>query len=214
MAVGRPGASISEQEIRRAMSLSTSNRGAARVLNVSFNTYKLYSSLYRDEESGKTLFELHKNQSGKGVKKFFYNSKDTPLTDLLQHGVNITSYSIDKLKHRLIYEGLLPGCCNKCGFSEARVTDMKVPLLLSYKDNNKTNWTIENLELLCYNCYFLYVGEVFDTQQLGMIEDFGAPIIQKHEPDWELDDYYKKHFVDIGLEEEDKNDGSEFIARI
>jgi len=211
---GRPGASISEQEIRRAMSLSTSNQGAARVLNVSFNTYKLYSSLYTDPETGKTLFELHKNQAGKGVRKFFYNSKDTPLTDLLKQGVNITSYSIDKLKHRLIYEGLLPGCCNKCGFSEARVTDMKVPLLLNYKDRNKSNWTIENLELLCYNCYFLYIGEVFDTQQLGMIEDFGAPIVQKYEPDWELDDYYKKHFVDIGLEDEEKNDGSEFIARL
>ena len=32
-------------------------------------TYQKYSKLYKDEETGKNLWDLHKNQRGKGVKK-------------------------------------------------------------------------------------------------------------------------------------------------
>ena len=42
---------------------------AKRFLNVSLTTYQKYSKLYKDEESGKNLWDLHKNQRGKGVKK-------------------------------------------------------------------------------------------------------------------------------------------------
>jgi hypothetical protein len=215
--VGRPAAALSEQQIRKAMSLSTSNRGASRILNVTLETYRLYAQLYKDPVTGRTLYDIHKNQSGKGVKKFFYSSKETPLTDLLQQGVNVTSYKLEKLKHRLIYEGLLKNECCKCQFNEHRVTDLKVPLLLNYKDGNKTNWTLSNLELVCYNCYFLYVGDVFDDQQLRMIEDFGAPVVQNKEPDWDLDDYFKQHFENLGLINDDSkstDDGSEFIAKL
>jgi hypothetical protein len=215
--IGRPAAALTEQQIRKAMSLSTSNRGASRVLNVTLETYRIYAQLYKDPLTGQTLYDIHKNQSGKGTKKFFYSSKETPLTDLLQEGINVTSYKLDKLKHRLIYEGLLENKCCRCGFNEHRVTDLKVPLLLNYKDDNKSNWTLSNLELMCYNCYYLYVGDVFDAQQLRMIEDFGAPIIQHKEPDWELDSYFEEHFKSLGLmnnETGSLDDGSEFIAKL
>lgn len=212
---GRPGLGFTEQQIRRAMSLTTSNRAAARILNTSLNSYRLYAKLYRDETTGMTLYDLHMNKAGRGTRKFTMDSKDTPLQDLLKNGVNITSYSIHKLKHRIIYEGLLPNCCSNCGFKDYRITDLKVPLLINYKDGVKANWNLENLELLCYNCYFLFVGEVFDDQQTRMIEDFAAPVIQNKEPDWDLDEYYRKHFEDIGLTSTGSlDDGSEFIARL
>jgi len=213
---GRPACALTEQQIRRALSVTRSCTAAARVLGVHYDTFKMYAKLFIDKDTGKNLFELHKNQTGKGIRKVYTNTKEPVLSELLVEGVNVTSYSIDKLKHRLIFEGLLYNECCKCGFKEYRVTDYKVPLLLNYKDKNKTNWTLSNLELVCYNCYFLKVGDVFDDQQVAKIEDFGSPTIAKsREVDWELDDYYKKHFEELGLGDDDtENDGSEYIARL
>jgi hypothetical protein len=43
-----------------------------------------------------------------------------------------------------------------CGFSEKRLTDSKMPLLLVFQDGNMKNHKLENLKILCYNCSFLY----------------------------------------------------------
>lgn len=216
---GRPGNVLTEQDVRRAMLRSTSNRGAARVLNVSFPTYKKYASIYLDSATGRTLFDLHQNRSGKGIRKFKKDYDNTSILDLLKEGQVVTSLSIDKLKYRLLYEGLLPNQCCRCEFSEQRVTDRKVPLLLNFKDGNKSNWTIDNLEMICYNCYFLFIGDLFTKQQVGLIEDFGAPVVDVHMPDWdlqdhELDDYYKTHFENLGLIDSEEDPGSEYIAKL
>ena len=61
--------------------------------------------LYKDEESGKTLFEIHKNQSGKGVPKFLKSSgKDPALIDIIEGKINPASFSPEKLKYRLTSE--------------------------------------------------------------------------------------------------------------
>lgn len=211
---GRPRNVLTEQDIRRAMKHSVSNRGAARVLNVSLPTYKLYASQCTDQETGKTLYEIHSNSAGKGIRKFKKDYDGTSLMELLREGVDITSFSIDKLKNRLLYEGALAYECSKCQFCEPRVTDYKVPLLLNFKDKNKSNWTLENLEMLCYNCFFLYVGDIYTKQQINIIEDFGAPAIQSITPDWELDEYFKQHFENLGLMNTDEDPGSEFIAKL
>lgn len=211
---GRLAANLTEQQIRYAMSRSMSNRAAARVLNVNYYTYRHYARLYYDVAAGKTLFELHKNEAGKGIKKFFEDSREPKLTDLLKEGMPLESYSIDKLKARLIYEGLLECKCNRCEFSEVRVLDMKPPLLLNYKDGNKSNWTIENLEFLCYNCYFLFVGDIITKKQEKHVEDFGAPALRTVEPEWELDDFYLEHFRNLGIEPKLDNSEAEFIDTI
>lgn len=216
---GRPPVILTEQDIRRAMQHSTSNRGAARVLNMSFPTYRKYASIYLDQATGKTLFDLHQNKSGKGIRKFKKDYDNTSILDLLKEGQVVTSLSIEKLKYRLLYEGLLPNQCCSCDFSEQRVTDRKVPLLLNFKDGNKSNWTIENLEMVCYNCYFLYIGDLFTKQQVGLIEDFGAPAVEVHQPSWalqdhELDSYYKTHFENLGLTDSEEEPGSEFIDKL
>ena len=45
-----------------------------------------------------------------------------------------------------------------------RVLDYRAPLLLNFIDNNKKNFALDNLEMYCYNCYFLYVGDVFSSK--------------------------------------------------
>ena len=48
--------------------------------------------------------------------------------------------------------------CDNCDMDEARVTDLKKPLKLDHIDGDLTNHRLENLRLLCHNCYFLMVG--------------------------------------------------------
>ena len=73
------------------------------------------------------------------------------------------------------------------------------------------NWKIENLELLCYNCFFLYIGDVFNEKQVKHIEE-DAPIKKDDQVDWEMDENMLQHFKDIGLVNNDEED--DFIARI
>jgi hypothetical protein len=212
---GRPAVMLTEQQIRGAMKSTLSNKAAARYLNVSYPTYKMYSKMYIDKETNKSLFELHLNPSGRGIIKITEaGSREPRLQDLLNKGMSIESYSVDKLKNRLLHEGLLKHECNKCSFSEKRVIDLKVPLLINFKNNNKSDWTIINLEMLCYNCYFLYVDDIFNKKQLKHIEDYSAPVAEDSKVDWELDEFYSKHFQELGLTDSPNDDGSEYISRL
>jgi len=213
--LGRPAKYLTEQQIKDAMRHTRSNRAAARYLNVSLPTYRLYAKMYLDQESGKTLYELHSNPYGKGIPKWrAEEGDDTKLQDLLKRGMSLESYSLEKLKARLLYESLLAPECYKCGFHEARVIDYKIPLILSFKDGNKGNWLLENLEFLCYNCYFLYVGDVFTPKQIKHLEDVVDTVSDTKQVDWELDEYYLDHFRELGLTPEKDNDGSEFIDKL
>ena len=205
---------LSKEDILRAMKVTLSNKAAARYLHVSYIHYKRFAQNFTDETTGRTLFEMHKNQSGKGIPKFITNrGKEPALLDVIEGRVPIESYTPEKLKRRLVQEGYLYEYCNKCNFSERRVIDYKIPLLLNFKDGNKKNWNIDNVELLCYNCYFLYVGDVFNTRQLDAIEDFVQPL-QTNDVNWELDEYYKEHFKELGIMDEEKEDGEEFVSRL
>ena len=143
--MARPSKILTKEDLLRAMSQTRSNRAAARYLHVSYNHYKKYAKMYK-------LFESHKNQSGKGIPKFLKNSgKEPALLDIVEGRVDSSHFTPQKLKYRLIEEGYLLEECSMCGFKERRVLDYKMPLLLHFKDNNKSNYTRDNIELLCYN---------------------------------------------------------------
>jgi hypothetical protein len=204
---------LAKSDIERAMAMTKSNRAGARYLHVSYIHYKKYAKNYTDENNI-TLFDKHKNQSGKGIAKFLSNrGKEPALKDIIEGRVPIDSYTPEKLKNRLIQESYLQECCAKCQFAERRVVDYKVPLVLNFKDGNKKNWTLENLELLCYNHYFLYVGNIFTDKQVQHLEDYN-PSTFESKVDWEMDDYYKEHLQQLGVIEQDGDLGSEFISKI
>lgn len=168
---------LSREDIERAQSHTVSNKAAARFLGCSYSHYQVYSKLYKDD-AGVTLWDKHKNRGAPGVGRLGYNIKKNQshqikLLDVLSGKVPFNfSENLDVLKHKLIFEGFLPECCNNCGFREKRITDLKVPLLINYRDGNKTNWQLDNLEFLCYNCYFITVGNVFSDKQLVALENY------------------------------------------
>jgi len=206
-----------KSDIERAMAMTKSNRAAARYLHCSYIHYKKWAKNYKTDDNDPnslTLFEQHKNQSGKGIAKFLSNKgKEPALMDVIEGRVPIDSYTPEKLKNRLIQESYLQECCVKCQFAERRVIDYKVPLILNFKDGNKKNWSLNNLELLCYNHYFLYVGNVFTNKQIQHIEDYNPSTFQS-KSDWELDDHFKEHLQNLGIIEHDDDPGSEFISRV
>ena len=162
---GRTPLNLTEAQIRYAMKNSKSNSSAARFLNVSFTTYQKYAKQYVDEDSGKTLYELHKNQKGEGVKKAYNVTKGIyALKDILEG--KYPKYGVHFLKKRLINANLedFPHECHNCGYNEKRITDDSIPLVLDHMDDDWTNHKKENLRFLCYNCYHNLRGNLRGKQ--------------------------------------------------
>tara|TARA_R110001632_G_scaffold167310_3_gene285779 strand:+ start:220 stop:852 length:633 start_codon:yes stop_codon:yes gene_type:complete len=209
--VARPSKILTKEAILRAQKTTRSNMAAARYLHVSYNHYKKYAKMYKDED-GVSLLEVHKNQEGKGIPKFaLAGNNEIPLMDLLEGRVPIEHFDPRKIKARLLSEGKLVEVCSNCGFSERRVTDQKVPVILNFKDGNKKNWHLDNLEFLCYNHSFLYAASPIDEKRAEAMEDYVKTV--EDEPTWELDEYHIEHLKELGLYEEEKQIGSEFISR-
>jgi hypothetical protein len=87
-------------------------------------------------------------------------------------------------------------------------------LLLNFKDSDKNNFKLDNLELVCYNCYFLYIGDVFDMKQQRAIQS--KQDTHTKAVDFDLDDeYWEKMKSDIEKENEKlQSYGSDLIARL
>jgi len=203
---------LSKEDVLRAMRITKSNRAAARYLGVSYIHYKGYAKLYKGE-SGKTLFEDHKNQSGKGIPKFLNNSKKEPaLRDIIEGRIDINHFKPEKIKNRLIKEGFLKEECYICEFHERRISDYKMPLLLDFIDKNKKNYQNNNPRLLCYNCYYINVGDIFTNKQIEGLEDH--VVKYNSEVEWELDEYTSQRLKELGLDNPTiLDDGSEFISK-
>lgn len=199
---------LSKEMILAAQSKTMSNMGAARYLHVSYQHYKRYAKLYG-------LFEGHKNQSGKGIPKFLKNGKKDPaLLDIIEGRISAAHFSPDKIKYRLIEEGYLLEECSMCGFKERRVLDYKMPLLLHFKDNNKSNYSKENTELLCYNHYFLSVGDVFTERDEKQIESHTEYHKTTDRVEFEVDEYHLQRLRELGLGDDDEDDVNKYISRI
>jgi transposase len=200
---------LSKQQIQAAMNKTKSNRAAARYLGVSYIHYKKWAQNY-DSETHENLFEQHKNQSGKGIPKFLNGSVKQPaVLDIIEGRVDPSHFTASKIRDRMIGEGYLDDCCSHCSFNERRVLDYKVPLIMNFKDGNKKNYKLDNVELLCYNCYFLTVGDIFNDKQIQTMEEHKP--VNEGKVDWEIDDYHLQRLKELGLEDTDELD---LISRI
>ena len=192
---------LSKVAIQGAMNKTKSNRASARYLGVSYIHYKKWAKNY-DSETHENLFEQHKNQCGKGIPKFLNNGKKIPaVMDIIEGRIDSSHFDAAKIKDKLVAEGLLEECCTHCSFKERRVLDYKVPLIMHFKDGSKKNYKLDNVELLCYNCYFLQVGNIFNNKQIQGLEEHKH--INESQVDWKVDDYHLQRLKELGLEESD-----------
>ena len=142
-----------ESEIKAAQDESKSAAEAARRLNVSYNTYKKYAKMY-------DIMERCKCVDASGISKVHNPYKGKyPLEEILM-GMH-PGYSPSRLRIKLLKSKLKQEQCGVCGFSEPRITDGKIPLVLAFKDGDRSNHVLENLEIVCYNCYHNTHGNLF-----------------------------------------------------
>lgn len=229
------GHDFTEEQIREAMKNSRSNKEAARWLDVAYQTYKRYAKKYVDLETGKTLLELHNNQEGRGLRKMTGIDKAF-LIDLnknLVEGRGSSPYLINKLKNALLKDGRLGFTCSCCGYGEKRVSDMKAPLMVDFKNGRKTDWRQENLRLVCYNCCFLLGlrDEFFSKMTEDSVQGASPENITKEDAErvvnfFDLEDIVREQVKKLGLEHsksepagykeppKQDNDYSEFIDYI
>ena len=197
---------LSKEQILAAQAKTKSNMAAARYLHVSYQHYKRYAKTYN-------LFDSHKNQSGKGIPKFLKGTKKMPhMLEIIEGRIAASSFDPNKLKYSLIEQGYLLEECAVCSFKERRVMDYKMPLLLHFKDNNSNNYSLDNIQLLCYNHYFLTVGDIFNDKDIKQIETKQEHFGTSENVEWEVDDYHLQRLKELGLEDEDEV--NQYISRI
>lgn len=194
--MGRP---ILRREIEEAQQNTRSGAEAARYLGVSYNTYKKYSKLYG-------IFEQHKNPSGKGIPKSGMAGHKYPLEEILE-GKHPT-YNVKLLRERLIKSGMFDEKCMLCGFEERRITDYKVPLMLVFKDGDRTNHKLENLMLLCYNCAYLTVGELnrINPMKVRTLREIDDEAVSSKDEEYDMSEDEMKAAIEEAKKELEDNE--------
>ena len=131
---------------------------ASRWLGVSYNTYKKWAKYYN-------LFNQHLNQEGFGIKKGWATYK-VPIDDIIVGKRQPPErYSFSVLKKRLIEEGYFTEECHSCKYSEANLETNKICLNLDFIDGDTKNFKIDNLRLLCPNCYLSFNGWFYGSKK-------------------------------------------------
>lgn len=154
---------LSEGIIRYAYENTNSNIAAVRLLGVDRRTLKKYASRIIDSETGLSLWEMQKQKPGYKVKRTkpkkptIRRKYKYKLSEILAgRRVNYDKKSVLK---RLIYGGYFPEECQRCGYCEKRVLDDTVPLTISFKDGDRHNFHMDNIEIICLNCFYQYYGD-------------------------------------------------------
>ena len=112
---------------------------AAKELDLPFTTFKRIA----------IEFDCYKtNQSGKGLNKK-NNGNKINLSEILNG--EYPQYQANKLRVRLIKEGIKEHKCERCTLNEW--LGKPIPLELHHKDGDKYNNKLKNLQILCPNCH-------------------------------------------------------------
>ena len=158
--------SILKSDIEIAQKNCVNGAEAARYLNISYNTYKKWAKRYG-------IFEVYKKDTERKPRPYKRSQSIKKTRDARDYLESIlvgksTPHGKQnrwRVKENLMRFGLLKAKCNMCGFEEERITDRRVPLLLDFIDGDETNWRLENLQFLCFNCTFLSSKNVFGRKK-------------------------------------------------
>ena len=132
---------IDKEEFIKACNEELSMARAASRLGLHFNTFKKYAL-----EFG----VYNPNQAGKGLVKPKAIGKGKIATDEILAGKH-PQYQTNKLRIRLIGEGIKDEECEICGIREWQ--GKRLAFELDHIDGNSRNHLLENLRIVCPNCH-------------------------------------------------------------
>ena len=147
---------ITKKMIEDAQAVTKSNAEASRWLGVNYLTYRKYAKIYG-------LFDQHLNQRGVGIKKG-YGKYRKPLDELLSSDRKIR-LTKRYLKKRLVEEKWVEEECSSCNYNEIVMGKDNVALLIDFIDGDNDNTKLDNIRLLCPNCYLSYNGHMPSSGQ-------------------------------------------------
>ena len=147
---------ITKKMIEDSQAVTKSNAEASRWLSINYLTYRKYAKSYG-------LFDRHLNQKGVGIKKG-YGKYRKPLDELLssERKIRLTKRY---LKKRLVEENWVEEECSSCGYNEIVMEKDNVALLIDFIDGDNNNTKLDNIRLLCPNCYLSYNGHMPSSGQ-------------------------------------------------
>ena len=99
------------------------------------------------------LFEQNKNQRGKGITTKGNTGWGVKIQDLFEG--KHPNYPHWKLQERVVRDGYLKQECSNCGYDDYREKDKRGPYLICFLDGDSKNHELDNLHLLCYNCFYI-----------------------------------------------------------
>ena len=135
--------SITDEEFIKITENSQTVAQASKLCGMSYRTY-----INRAKQLN--VFQIIKNQGGKGTKKKRTNIKTS---DILAG--KYPSFQTYKLKIRLINEGYFEDKCSICGWDKKVEGAKYTPCELDHIDGNPMNHKLENLRIICPNCHAL-----------------------------------------------------------
>ena len=130
---------ITDEEIIKACNEELTMARAAVKLGIHFNTFA---------RRAKKLGVYKPNPSGKGLEKPKSTGKIP--TDEILEGKH-PYYQTNKLRLRLLKEGVKEPKCEVCGITEWNGNPISFEL--DHRDGNRTNHRLENLRIICPNCH-------------------------------------------------------------
>jgi hypothetical protein len=140
---------VTKNMILEAQKHTKSNMAAAKWMGIHYSTYKKYANMYG-------VFEQHLNQDGHGIKKGFAMRTVNVEDIVLGKRPPPQRWSHSTVKEELIDKGYWQNECSVCGYNELNLKTNKVCLGIDFKDDNSKNWLLDNIQLLCVNCYYSF----------------------------------------------------------
>ena len=140
---------ITKNMILEAQKHTKSNMAAAKWMRVSYTTYKKWAKYYG-------VFEQHLNQKGDGIKKGFAVRTVNVEDVVLGKREPPRRWSQSVVKEELIDKGYWQHECSNCGYNEENMATGKTCLGVDFKDGDSKNWLLDNIRLLCANCYYSF----------------------------------------------------------
>lgn len=132
---------ITDLEIIEACRVEPTMARAASSLKIHFNTFK---------RRAVKLGVYSPNQSGRGLVKSKTEGRGKIALSEILNGLH-PHYQTNKLRIRLISEGLKESKCEVCGISEWLGNPLSFEL--DHMDGDRTNHKLNNIRIICPNCH-------------------------------------------------------------